>query len=59
MIPTPVAALDSGTPPDVAYSDSYDVQAAGKWAFEGKLVDQDYDEKELAMALAGLPSVAA
>jgi tryptophan synthase beta chain len=27
--------------------------------FEGKLVDQDYDEKELAMALAGLPSVAA
>jgi tryptophan synthase beta chain len=27
--------------------------------FEGKLVDQDYDEGELAMALAGLPSVAA
>jgi hypothetical protein len=27
--------------------------------FEGKLVDRDYDEKELAMALAGLPSVAA
>ena len=27
--------------------------------FEGKLVDQDYDPKELAMALAGLPSVAA
>jgi hypothetical protein len=26
---------------------------------EGKLVDQDYDERELAMALAGLPSVAA
>jgi len=25
--------------PDVAYSDSYDVQAAGKWAFEGKLED--------------------
>ncbi len=24
----------------------------------GKLVDQAYDEKELAMALAGLPSVA-
>jgi tryptophan synthase beta chain len=27
--------------------------------FEGKLVDQDYDQKELAMALAGLPAVAA
>jgi tryptophan synthase beta chain len=27
--------------------------------FAGKLVDQDYDEAELAMALAGLPSVAA
>jgi len=27
--------------------------------FEGKLVDQDYDQQELAMALAGLPSVAA
>ena len=27
--------------------------------FEGKLVDQNYDERELAMALAGLPSVAA
>jgi tryptophan synthase beta chain len=27
--------------------------------FEGNLVDQDYDQKELAMALAGLPAVAA
>jgi len=27
--------------------------------FEGKLVDQDYDQKELAMALSGLPGVAA
>ncbi|NVN84597.1 MAG: TrpB-like pyridoxal phosphate-dependent enzyme [Rhodopseudomonas sp.] len=27
--------------------------------FEGKLVDQDYDEADLAMALAGLPAVAA
>jgi tryptophan synthase beta chain len=26
--------------------------------FAGKLVDQSYDEAELAMALAGLPSVA-
>src|SRR3981081_4322932 len=39
MIPKTVAALDSGTVPDVAYADSYDVQAAGKWAFEGKLED--------------------
>src|SRR6202051_5121004 len=39
MIPKTVAALDSGTPPDVAYGDSYDVQADGKWAFEGKLED--------------------
>ena len=39
MIPKTVAALDSGTPPDVAYGDSFDVQAAGKWAFEGKLED--------------------
>src|SRR5207247_2415149 len=38
-IPKTVAALDSGTVPDVAYSDSYDVQAQGKWAFEGKLED--------------------
>ena len=39
MIPKTVAALDSGTVPDVAYSDTYDVQAAGKWAYEGKLED--------------------
>jgi multiple sugar transport system substrate-binding protein len=39
MIPKTVAALDSGTVPDVAYSDTYDVQAQGKWAFEGKLED--------------------
>ena len=25
--------------PDVAYSDTYDVQAQGKWAYEGKLED--------------------
>src|SRR3954467_9317676 len=37
MIPKTVAALDSGTVPDVAYSDTYDVQAGGKWASEGKL----------------------
>jgi tryptophan synthase beta chain len=27
--------------------------------FAGKLIDQSYDESELAMALAGLPSVSA
>jgi hypothetical protein len=36
----------------------FDMQAYINY-FEGKLGDQDYDEKELAMALAGLPSVAA
>jgi multiple sugar transport system substrate-binding protein len=39
MIPKTVAALDSGTPPDVGYADTYDVQAGGKWAYEGKLED--------------------
>ena len=39
MIPKTVAALDSGTPPDVAYADVYDFQVAAKWAFEGKLAD--------------------
>ncbi len=39
MIPKSVAALDSGSPPDIAYSDTYDVQVAGKWAFDGKLDD--------------------
>ena len=39
MIPKTVAAIDSGTPPDVAYGDVFDFQVAGKWAFEGKLED--------------------
>jgi len=39
MIPKTVAAMDSGTPPDVAYADVYDFQTAGKWAFDGKLED--------------------
>ena len=34
-----VAALESGSPPDLAYADAYDVQVVGKWAFEGKLED--------------------
>jgi len=39
IIPKSVAALESGSPPDIAYSDTYDVQVAGKWAFDGKLED--------------------
>ncbi|WP_207476654.1 ABC transporter substrate-binding protein [Arenibaculum pallidiluteum] len=39
MIPKTVAALDSGSPPDVAYADVYDFQVTGKWAFEGRLED--------------------
>jgi tryptophan synthase beta chain len=34
----------------------FDMQAYADF-FAGKLVDQEYDERELAMALAGLPSV--
>jgi tryptophan synthase beta chain len=34
----------------------FDMQAYTDY-FAGKLVDQAYDERELAMALAGLPSV--
>src|SRR6267154_1280157 len=36
-VPKAVAALDSGSPPDVAYGDVFDFQVAGKCAFEGKL----------------------
>jgi len=39
MIPKTVAALDSGTPPDIVYGDVFDFQVAGKWAFEGRLED--------------------
>ena len=38
-IPKTVAALDAGTPPDVAYSDVYDFQVTSKWAYDGKLED--------------------
>ncbi len=38
-IPKTVAALDSGSPPDVAYGDVYDFQVTAKWAFEDKLED--------------------
>ena len=36
----------------------FDMQAYTEY-FSGNLEDQNYDEQELAMALAGLPSVAA
>jgi putative heme-binding domain-containing protein len=39
MIPKTVAALDSGTPPDVAYADVYDFQVTASWAYDGKLED--------------------
>ncbi|MFO1150017.1 MAG: ABC transporter substrate-binding protein [Alsobacter sp.] len=39
MIPKTVAALDSGTVPDVAYADTFDFQTTGKWAYEGRLED--------------------
>lgn len=39
MIPKTAAALESGSPPDIAYSDTYNVQVAARWAFDGKLED--------------------
>ena len=39
MIPKTVSAMDSGSPPDVAYSDVYDFQVTAKWAYDGKLED--------------------
>ena len=39
MIPKVTAALDAGTPPDIAYADAFNLQMAGRWAFEGKLED--------------------
>src|SRR3954453_2232738 len=38
-VPKAVAALDAGSPPDVAYGDVFDFQVAGKWAAEGRLED--------------------
>ncbi|MEY3380429.1 MAG: ABC transporter substrate-binding protein [Hylemonella sp.] len=38
-IPKTVAALDSGNPPDLAYSDVYDFQVTAKWAYDDKLED--------------------
>jgi multiple sugar transport system substrate-binding protein len=39
VIPKTVAALDSNSPPDVAFGHTFDFQVAGKWASEGKLQD--------------------
>ena len=39
IVPKTTAALDAGSPPDVAYGDVFDFQAAGKWASEGRLED--------------------
>jgi multiple sugar transport system substrate-binding protein len=33
------AAVDAGAPPDIAYADAFNLQTAGRWAFEGKLED--------------------
>jgi multiple sugar transport system substrate-binding protein len=39
MIPRTETALDSDTPPDLAFADVFDFQVTGKWAFDGKLED--------------------
>src|SRR5258705_3529398 len=39
MIPKTVAALDSGSPPDVVYGDVFDFQVASELAYEGRLED--------------------
>ncbi len=39
MIPRTEAALDSDSPPDVAFADVFDFQVTGKWAFDGRLED--------------------
>ncbi len=39
MLPKVIAALDAGDPPDVTYTNVYDLQIAGKWAYEGRLAD--------------------
>jgi multiple sugar transport system substrate-binding protein len=39
MIAKLTAAVDAGAPPDIAYADAFNLQVAGRWAFEGKLED--------------------
>ncbi len=39
IIPKTVAALDSGSPPDMSFGHVYDFQVTSKWAFDGKLED--------------------
>src|SRR5690349_22709480 len=52
-VPKAVAALDAGTPPDVAYGDVFDFQVAGKWAAEGQL--EDLSDILLPMKASFLP----
>ncbi|MFN2646868.1 MAG: ABC transporter substrate-binding protein [Burkholderiales bacterium] len=52
-VPKTVAALDAGTPPDVAYGDVFDFQVAGKWAAEGRL--EDLSDILLPMKASFLP----
>src|SRR5438874_12512726 len=52
-VPKAVAALDSGSPPDVAYGDVFDFQVAGKWAAEGRL--EDLSDILLPMKASFLP----
>jgi tryptophan synthase beta chain len=51
---------EEGTPSTILFNlcghGHFDMQAYADY-FAGKLVDQNYDERELAMALAGLPAV--
>ena len=39
VMPKTVAALEAGNVPDFSFGMTYDFQATGKWAREGKLVD--------------------
>ena len=47
-----MAALEANNPPDVAFGNVFDFQATGKWAFEGKLVDQDPTDEPVERLLA-------
>jgi multiple sugar transport system substrate-binding protein len=39
MIPRTVEALEAGSPPDIAYSDTFDDRIAARWALDGRLED--------------------
>ena len=59
MIPKVTAALDAGTPPDIAYADAFNLQTAGRWAFEGKLEDISDVITPIKDRLAPIPAEAA